>query len=55
MDAAPVRAAIIECLREELQPAGIVERVDGRIRELEHLPPDRLGRSGEIEVRRSSI
>ncbi|MGA9504640.1 MAG: class I SAM-dependent rRNA methyltransferase [Terriglobales bacterium] len=43
MDAAPVRAAIIECLREELQPAGIVERVDGRIRELEHLPPRSSG------------
>src|SRR5467141_693203 len=39
MDAAPVRAAVLETLREELQPAGIVERVDAHIRELEQLPP----------------
>src|SRR6266403_2344438 len=39
MDAAPVREAILQTLREELQPAGIVERVDSRIRELEQLPP----------------
>ena len=38
MDAAPVREAVLQTLREELQPAGIVERVDGRIRELEQLP-----------------
>jgi 23S rRNA (cytosine1962-C5)-methyltransferase len=39
MDAAPVRAAVLQTLREALQPAGIVERVDARIRELEQLPP----------------
>ncbi|MGA6985889.1 MAG: class I SAM-dependent rRNA methyltransferase [Terriglobales bacterium] len=39
MDAAPVRAAIVQTLREELQPAGVVERVEARIRELEQLPP----------------
>jgi len=39
MDSAPVRAAVLQTLREELQPAGIVERVDARIRELEQLPP----------------
>ena len=39
MDAAPVRDAIVQTLREELQPAGIVERVEARIRELEQLPP----------------
>ena len=39
LDAAPVREAILQTLREELQPAGIVERVDARIRELEQLPP----------------
>src|ERR1700693_5970029 len=39
MDAAPVREAILQTLREEVQPAGIVERVDARIRELEQLPP----------------
>jgi 23S rRNA (cytosine1962-C5)-methyltransferase len=39
VDAAPVREAILQTLKEELQPAGIVERVDPRIRELEQLPP----------------
>ncbi len=39
MDAAAVREAILQTLRKELQPAGIVERVDPRIRELEQLPP----------------
>ena len=39
MDAAPVREAVVQTLKEELQPAGIVERVDARIRELEQLPP----------------
>jgi 23S rRNA (cytosine1962-C5)-methyltransferase len=39
MDTAPVREAVVQTLREELQPAGIVERIDARIRELEQLPP----------------
>src|SRR5271169_1413152 len=39
MDGAAVREAIVQTLREELQPAGIVERVEARIRELEQLPP----------------
>jgi 23S rRNA (cytosine1962-C5)-methyltransferase len=39
IDAAPVRAAIVGTLTKELQPAGIVERVDARIRDLEQLPP----------------
>lgn len=39
MDAAAVRESVVETLREELQPEGIVERVDPRIRELEQLPP----------------
>ncbi len=39
MDAAPVRAAIVQTLKEEMQPAGVVERVEARIRELEQLPP----------------
>src|SRR6202140_995354 len=39
MDAAHVRAAVLQTLREELQPAGIVERVDGRIRGREQLRP----------------
>ena len=38
MDAEPVRGAIIATLVEELKPAGIYERVDARIRELEQLP-----------------
>ena len=43
MDAVPVRAAILETLKEGLKPAGIVERVDARIRELEQLPPLQSG------------
>ncbi len=39
MDAEPVRGTVIATLVEELQPAGIVERVDPRIRDLEQLPP----------------
>ena len=39
MDTEPVRGAIIETLVEELKPAGILERVDPRIRDLEQLPP----------------
>ncbi len=45
MDATPVRDAILQTLRseEDLQPAGIVERVEARIRELEQLPPRASG------------
>jgi 23S rRNA (cytosine1962-C5)-methyltransferase len=43
MDAAPVREAVLRTLREELQLAGIVERVDAHIRELEQLPPRQSG------------
>ncbi len=39
MDRAEVRNSILETLRDQLQPAGIVERVESRIRELEDLPP----------------
>ena len=39
MDADPVREAIVQTLTAELQPAGIVERVDARIRDIEQLPP----------------
>jgi 23S rRNA (cytosine1962-C5)-methyltransferase len=38
MDAACVREAVLQTLCDELQPAGIVERVEARIRELEQLP-----------------
>jgi 23S rRNA (cytosine1962-C5)-methyltransferase len=43
MDADPVRAAILETLIDEFKPAGILERVDPRIRELEQLPPRTSG------------
>jgi 23S rRNA (cytosine1962-C5)-methyltransferase len=43
MDADVVREAILRTLLEELQPAGILERVDPRIRELEQLPPRQSG------------
>jgi 23S rRNA (cytosine1962-C5)-methyltransferase len=43
MDADPVRSAVVETLAEALTPAGIVERVDSRIRELEQLPPRKSG------------
>ena len=43
MDAEPVRGAILQTLLEEFKPAGILERVDARIRELEQLPPRSSG------------
>jgi 23S rRNA (cytosine1962-C5)-methyltransferase len=43
MDAEPVRGAVIATLVEEFKPAGIAERVDPRIRELEQLPPRQSG------------
>jgi 23S rRNA (cytosine1962-C5)-methyltransferase len=43
MDAGAVREAILQTLTEELRPAGIVERVDARIRELEQLPGRQSG------------
>jgi 23S rRNA (cytosine1962-C5)-methyltransferase len=43
MDAEPVRGAIIQTLIEQFTPAGIFERVDPRIRELEQLPPRQSG------------
>ena len=39
MDRAEVRSSILETLTQQLQPAGIVERVETRIRELEDLAP----------------
>lgn len=38
MDSEPAREAIISTLAEQLSPAGIVERVEARVRELEQLP-----------------
>jgi 23S rRNA (cytosine1962-C5)-methyltransferase len=43
MDAEPLRSAVLETLVDELEPAGIVERVDPRIRELEQLPLRKSG------------
>jgi 23S rRNA (cytosine1962-C5)-methyltransferase len=43
MDAEVVRSALLETLIEEFKPAGIVERVDARIRELEQLPARKSG------------
>jgi 23S rRNA (cytosine1962-C5)-methyltransferase len=43
MDSAPVREAIVKTLNAEFQPAGIVERVEPRIRDLEQLPPRSSG------------
>src|SRR5258706_3481770 len=43
MDAEPLRSAVLKTLVEELEPAGIVERVDPRIRELEQLPLRKSG------------
>jgi 23S rRNA (cytosine1962-C5)-methyltransferase len=43
MDAEEVRGVLIETLIEELKPAGIVERVDARIRDLEQLTPRASG------------
>lgn len=39
MDRQDIRAAILNTLQQKLRPAGIVERVEARIRELEDLPP----------------
>ncbi len=39
MDRHGVRDAVVQMLVERFAPAGIVERVDARIRELEELPP----------------
>src|ERR1700704_4960203 len=43
MDAEPLRSAVLKTLVDELGPAGIVERVDPRIRELEQLPQRKSG------------
>jgi len=43
MDAEPARQAIVTELQQQLEPAGIVERVDPKIRELEQLAPRSSG------------
>ncbi len=59
IDTAPARAAIVETLRGELHPAGIVERVEARIRELEQLPPLQSsllwGEKSSTEVRMNGV
>lgn len=49
MDREPVRRAVLETLLEQTTPAGVVERVEPRIRRLEKLPPaaDRLLAGGK--------
>jgi 23S rRNA (cytosine1962-C5)-methyltransferase len=39
MDSDAVRQTTLSALAQQLHPAAIVERVDSRVRELEHLPP----------------
>lgn len=39
MDGEAAREAVVSTLSEQLSPAGIVERVEERVRELEQLPP----------------
>jgi 23S rRNA (cytosine1962-C5)-methyltransferase len=51
MDAERLRSAVLNTLAEEFKPAGIVERVDSRIRDLEQLPPRA---SGLIQGEKSS-
>ena len=43
MDAVPVRQTLLAALNEKLKPVAIAERVDGRVRELEQLPPRSSG------------
>ncbi len=43
MDQEAVRAVVLKELTERFQPAGIIERVDERIRQLEQLPPRASG------------
>lgn len=43
MDAAPIRATALSELNAQIKPAGIIERVDPKIRELEQLPARQSG------------
>src|ERR1043166_313247 len=43
MDAEPLRQIVLEELTQKLNPAGITERVDARVRELEQLEPRETG------------
>jgi 23S rRNA (cytosine1962-C5)-methyltransferase len=51
MDTEPARAAVLGELQDQLHPAGIVERVDARVRQLEQLPARQSGLiAGEKET-----
>lgn len=43
MDAGPLRQIVLEELTQKLNPAGITERVDARVRDLEQLEPRQSG------------
>jgi 23S rRNA (cytosine1962-C5)-methyltransferase len=43
MDRESVREVVVSELKEKLQPAAIVEKVDARVRQLEQLPPKESG------------
>jgi 23S rRNA (cytosine1962-C5)-methyltransferase len=43
MDTEPIRSVLVKTLADDLTPAGIVERVDSRIRDLEQLLPRKSG------------
>ena len=43
MDTDPIRSVLVKTLADDLKPAGIVERVDSRIRDLEQLPQRKSG------------
>jgi 23S rRNA (cytosine1962-C5)-methyltransferase len=51
MDGEVVREVVISELKEKLQPAAIVEKVDTRVRQLEQLPPKESGVIFPTEVR----
>src|SRR5438270_5056545 len=51
MDREPVREVVISELKQKLQPAAIVEKVDARVRQLEQLPEKKSGLIFSAEVR----
>jgi 23S rRNA (cytosine1962-C5)-methyltransferase len=50
MDRGPIREVVVSELKEKLQPAGIVEKVDSRVRQLEQLPEKESGLMLSAEV-----
>jgi len=51
MDRDPIRDLVVSELKEKLQPAAIVERVDARVRQLEQLPEKESGLIFSAEVK----